>query len=470
MSQCLSLHISRVGDMMIYEEAFELFSEESPVTVMMRAMLENVFSAERLDRLFRDTANRQYEDELLFSTVADLMGLAVTKVRPSVHAAYQHRRERVAVSIKAVYDKLNGIEPAVCRALVARSAGHLGQLIAAMKAELPELLPGYRLRILDGNHLRRTQRRLKELREINGAPLPGQALVVLDPARMLAIDVFPCEDGHAQERSLLGPVLETVREGDVWIADRNFCTRGFLCGIAQHHGHFAIRQHGQLPWQPEGNQKRIGRCATGVVYEQKAIVTAEDGSPCTFRRITIQLDQPTRDGDTEVHILSNLPLDISAKTIANLYLDRWTIEAAFGEIATTLRGEFDTLAYPKAALFGFCTALTMYNLLSVVKAAIRAAHRIGNDKLSAYHLADEIAATYRGMMIILPPPAWRERFAELSIARMAAALLRLAKQVRPVQFRKHPRGPKKSPVKRFNKKHRSHVSTKRILDQRTVPS
>ena len=454
---------------MIYQEAFELFSKESPVTVMMRATMENVFSARRLDRLFGDTAIRQYEDELLFSTVADLMGLAVTKVRPSIHAAYQHRKERVNVSIKAVYDKLNGIEPQVCRAMVVQTADQLGQLIGAMKAELPELLPGYRVRILDGNHLRRTQRRLKELREINSAPLPGQALVVLDPARMLAIDVFPCEDAHAQERSLLAAVLETVREGDLWIADRNFCTVGFLCGIVRRKSHFVIRQHGKLPWRPEGKPKRIGRCATGVVYEQKAVVTDEHGTERTLRRITVQLDEPTRDGDMEVHVLTNLPAEISAKTIANLYLQRWTIEAAFGEIATTLRGELDTLAYPKAALFGFCTALAMYNLLSVIKAAIRVAHQVGNDKLSAYHLADEIAATYRGMMIVLPPPAWRERFAELSIARMAAMLVRLAKHVRLSQFRKHSRGPKKPPNE-FNKKYRNHVSTKRILDQRKVYS
>ncbi len=455
---------------MIYQEAFELFSKDSPVTVMMRAVMENVFSAQRLDRLFGETALRQYEDELLFSTVADLLGLAVTKVRPSIHAAYQHRRERVTVSIKAVYDKLNGIEPQVCRAMVAQSADQLGRLIAAMKAELPELLPGYRVKILDGNHLRRTQRRLKELREINSAPLPGQALVVLDPARMLAIDVFPCEDGHAQERSLLAAVLETVSAGDLWVADRNFCTVGFLSGIARRKAHFAIRQHGSLPYQAEGKPKRIGRCATGVVYEQKAVVTDENEMEHAFRRITVQLDAPTRDGDMEVHVLSNLPVETSARTIANLYLQRWTIEAAFGEIATTLRGELDTLAYPKAALFGFCTALAMYNLLSVIKAAIRAAHRIGNNKLSAYYLADEIAATYRGMMIVLPPSTWRERFAELSIARMAATLISLAKHVRLSQFRKHSRGPKKPMPNKFNKKYRTHVSTKRILDQRKVYS
>ncbi len=455
---------------MIYEDVFDLFCQDSPVTVMMRATLENVFSSPWLDQLFRDRAVHQYEDELLFSTVADLMGLAVAKVRPSIHAAYQHRKEQVAVSIKAVYDKLNGIEPQVCRALVSQSAEKLAKLIDAMKGELPDLLPGHRVKILDGNHLRRTQRRLKELREINGAPLPGQALVVLDPAHMLAIDVFPCEDGHAQERSLLGPVLKTVHQSDVWVADRNFCTLGFLCGIAQRHAHFVIRQHGNLPWRPVGPRKRIGRGATGVIYEQKAVVTADDRKEYTFRRVTIQLDEATRDGDTEVHLLSNLPKSISAKTIAGLYLKRWTIESAFGEIATTLRGEIDTLAYPKAALFGFCTALTMYNLLSVLKAAIRVAHRVSNDKLSGYHLAEEIATTYRGMMIAVPPPAWHEQFAALSIEHMAAFLIRLAKLVRLSQFRKQPCRTKKAPLKPFNKKHRSHVSTKRILDQRNAPA
>jgi len=37
---------------------------------------------------------------------------------------------------------------------------------------------------------------------------------------MLAVDVFPCEDGHAQERSLFDQVLPTVEEDDVWIAGK----------------------------------------------------------------------------------------------------------------------------------------------------------------------------------------------------------------------------------------------------------
>ncbi len=52
--------------------------------------------------------------------------------------------------------------------------------------------------------------------------------MVLDPQLGLAIDLFPCEDGHSQERSLFPEVIETIEPRDLFIADRNFCTQGFL--------------------------------------------------------------------------------------------------------------------------------------------------------------------------------------------------------------------------------------------------
>ena len=42
-------------------------------------------------------------------------------------------------------------------------------------------IPGYRTKILDGNHLSGTEHRLKEMRIEPAAALPGKSLVVLDP-------------------------------------------------------------------------------------------------------------------------------------------------------------------------------------------------------------------------------------------------------------------------------------------------
>jgi len=98
---------------MVLSEIFDLFVKQSPVTVMVRATIENVLSADRLDDLFSRTAERQRPSELLFSLVADLMGTVVCSVRPSMHAAFQSRVEEIDVSINALYDKLKGIEPAL---------------------------------------------------------------------------------------------------------------------------------------------------------------------------------------------------------------------------------------------------------------------------------------------------------------------------------------------------------------------
>jgi hypothetical protein len=128
------------------------------------------------------------------------------------------------VSITSVYNKLNGLEPTVTAALVSHTADRLKPVIVAMGGQKPPLVAGYRVRILDGNHLAATERRLQVLRGSVAGPLPGHALVVLDPALMLATHLIPCEDGHAQERSLSSKILALVEPDDLWIADRNFCT------------------------------------------------------------------------------------------------------------------------------------------------------------------------------------------------------------------------------------------------------
>jgi hypothetical protein len=111
----------------------------------------------------------------------------------------------------------------------------------------PQLLAPYQVRIIDGNCLAATDHRLEALKPYAAKALPGKSLVVLDPDLRMAIDVFPCEDGDAQERSLFESVLQRVKAGELWIADRNMCTQGFLFGICKASSDFLIREHKTLP-------------------------------------------------------------------------------------------------------------------------------------------------------------------------------------------------------------------------------
>ena len=116
---------------------------------------------------------------------------------------------------------------------------------------------------------------------------------------------------------------------------------------------FVMRQHGSLKGRLTGRRRKVGTTETGIVYEQALIITHPDsGEERTVRRITLQLDKPTRDGDDEIHILTNLPADVCATKVAELYRQRWTIETVFFDIDRTLNAEIKSLGDPPAALFG----------------------------------------------------------------------------------------------------------------------
>ncbi len=354
------------------DETLDLFVKAAPGTVMIRGVLENILSAKRLNAIFEDAARSQYTRRLAFSSVVRLMSQVVMWIRPSVYAAHRAEADELGVSAKCVYNTLEGVEPTVSREMVCRTARETELVIEALGGRLPPLFAGYHTKILDGNHLGGTDHRLRPLRRHGGAALPGLLLAVLEPALKLITDVFPCEDAYTQERALLGQVLETVEPGDLWIEDRNFCTTSFLFGIATRDAYFLVRQHAQsLHWESLEEPVYKGTCATGRVFEQRVWLRNEKGQELIVRRITIELYQATRDGETTLYLLTNLPAAVSALLIADGYGNRWLIETAFQELTVDLACEVQTLGYPKAALFAFCVATMCYNAFSVAKAALR---------------------------------------------------------------------------------------------------
>jgi IS4 transposase len=393
------------------------------------------------------------------------MTTVVLQQQPSVLAAYRNGIGHITVSDQSVYNKLDGMELGVSAALVRDSAARLAPVIDELNARHASWLPGYRARILDGNHLSATERRPVELRDAWDSPLPGKVLAVLDQQTGLVTDVVLTPDGHAQERALLDEVLALVGADDLWIADRNFCTLKFLFRIHEARAAFVIRQHGQVEGELAGTRRDVGRTDTGTVYEQD-IELGFEGQRRKFRRVSVVLDRPTRDGDTELHLLTNLPpKKATASVVAGLYRRRWTIEGRFLEMAETLNAEPQTLAYPKAALFGFCLALLASNAVALLKAALRAAHgQEAVDTLSVYYAALDIQQVHRGMMIALPAPMW-ERFRELNAVELATALREMARAIDLPRYRKSTRGPKK-PVARKVYRNGGHVSTHKLLQRR----
>jgi hypothetical protein len=439
---------------------------------MVRATIERLLSPERLDEIFESHRSRQYEREILCSQLVSLMMGVATRAYQSVHAAYLAAQKSLGVSAAAVYAKLACFQPTVTSALIRDTAVDMADVIDALPRGRRCVLPGWEVLYLDGNHLASTEHRLKVLRTTREGPLPGHTLALLDAQRELIMELVPCEDGHAQERSLLPTLLDRIRADTVLVADRNFCTTQFLFGLYRIGAYFIVRQHAStLFYRFEGRRRKIGRCATGMLYEQTLVLTDPNASEneereLKVRRITLVLDVPTEAGDVELHLLTNLPTKVRTKRIAETYRLRWTIEGAFQTLTDVLRCEVETLGYPKAALFSFGMAVLAWNAYAVVQAALRSTH--GESKIdegfSDEHFVRDVVLTQTGMDIAVDPIVWDE-YRNLTPYRFAQALIRLAKNVDLSRYPKKKRGPKKPRPKQKSGKKNHHISTARLLEK-----
>ena len=451
---------------MVLSSVFAKFAKAHPVAVMARALMERALEPKGLDALFRRHAKRQYEKELLFSTMVDVMALVVCRMQPSVKKAYAAMREQIPVILTALYAKIGGVEVGTSEALVAHSAAQLRPIVEELGARNEAWLEGYRVKVLDGNHLAATDRRLSVLQDCAAGPLPGQALVVMEAETGLVTQIVGCEDGHAQERSLVEAVTAAVLPGDVYVADRNFCTAKMLNGVADRGGFFVIREHARVPVVSEGTLHARGRCDSGSVFEQTVTLRLDDRA-VKIRRVVLRLDAATRDGDTEMAILTNLPASVDAVTIAGLYRRRWTIESLFARVERNLHSELTSLGYPGAAVFGFAVALVASNIFAVVQAVLKAAQKrhadkaIGEMPLSEFSIVEDIRTVQPGMKVMLNDKQWRP-FRDEPAPRFANLLLRWTQHVEWRDFQKATRGPK---LRRERTRFRNtpHVSTARLL-------
>jgi IS4 transposase len=446
------------------------FAKGAAATVMTRMALEWLVDDAALDQLFEDQAQAQYTRELTLSHMVHLMLDVASGVRPSPRAAFEARWEQLRVSAVAFYGKLKRMEPEVTAAVVRHLAGRARQVIEHAGGLLDEPVPGYAARILDGNALAGTEHRAAVLRGTRAAALPGKLLAVYEPASELILDLVLSEDAYTQERALLDQI--PIEAGQLWVADRNFCVRTFLFRIARHDAFFLVRRHlSTLPYVAAGDLRRVGRVETGEVFEQEILVTdADSGDLHRLRRVVLRLDEPTREGETEIELVTNLPATVSALTCCEVYRGRWQIEGHFQRLTELLHCEVPSLSYPRAALFAFGMSTVAGQALAMLKGNLRAAH--GEEpvrELSHYALVDEVSHVYRGMMVAIPAPQWTF-LREYTAAELAAAMTEVAAHVPVDRMRRSRRGPKKprtTPKTSGKKNH--HVSTRRLLDS-TDPS
>lgn len=449
----------------------EQFAKQAPAALMFRGLFSRIFSDDVLNDIFAKHRGHQVESPLLFSYLVGLLVPVITGSRASLNAA--HQASDCEMSRQAVYDKLKGIEPVVGAALLRATVGELQTLQNKTRVQRKDIIPGYHTFIIDGKSLNATEHRLWESRYDSRCPLPGRCVAMLDTRYELFSDVEFEPYAYRCERKILAPMFNRLEKGAIYVADRNFSDGVVLSSFAKSNAFFVIRQHGVSPsWREiPGHEIKACRHSTslgGRVYEQKVEVQIPDGSWLQVRRVTIVLKKKTRNGDTTLNLLTNLPSEVSAAKITVVYHNRWKIETCLGYLSQALNAEIKTLCYPKAAGLCFCLALVLFNMMSTLKALIAEYGKQPDPEnpieLSYYYLAHEIAECQAGLNIVFNDRDWKQ-YAVMSATEFAKWMKSIAVQADLKRYRKHVRGPTKPRPKRKFSGSR-HVATQALLNAR----
>lgn len=440
------------------------FARNASPAVMARLVLDWMITGTPFDAIFDELAQEGYTRNFTLDHIVPVMLDVACGYRCSPRAAFFERDLQKIASYSAFCRKLNRLEPALPQEIVRRTAARSLRIVEASGGLKEEPIPGYAARVLDGNVLSGTEHRIKPLRTTNSAGLPGKSLTVYEPASEVVTQVVLEEDAHTQERALLDRIV--IAPGELWIADRNFSVRWFLFRIADAGSFFVVRRHASaLPFEEAGPLRDCGRCSTGRIQEQPIQIRDDAGRVLRLRRIVLTLDEPTREGDTEIVLVTNLPEEVTAQQCCEAYLTRWTIEGHYQALTDLLHCEVPSLGYPRAALLAFAMSVMAGNALAVLKANLRVAH--GEEiaaEVSVSELVRQAREDYPGMMKGVPGELWPD-LSCCTASAVAGVLNELAGNV-PVHrmFRSH-RGPKKPQPKRSSGKRIHHVSNKKLLDQ-----
>jgi Transposase DDE domain len=229
-------------------------------------------------------------------------------VRRRVFAAFQADRvsdaPTIAASAAALYAKDGRSDPRSTAAVVRESAARRHAVLTAVGVQGPFGWEGSRVTILDGTDLGGTEPRLKPLRQVEVAGLPGRDVAAYDLAGGLVVDAVAGADASTSERELVRTILGTAAVNTLFVADRHFCTTEILFRVMDRDAFFVIRQHVSLRWHPLTEAEAVGGVETGEMGEPAIEVEDTDsGERRRMRRIILKLDTPPEGGEAEVVLL-----------------------------------------------------------------------------------------------------------------------------------------------------------------------
>ena len=263
------------------------------------------FLPDWIDEVFETHRRYQYARELLFSIVVELMTLVGARPAPLAARRGAPERDPARVADRALRTRSTARSRRCCAPWCRPAPRVLPRPWRSWSSKA--ILPGWQVRVLDGNHFPGTEKRVAPLHGHRGAALPGQAVVVYDPDSGL---VLRHGGGRGRPSNRARPGRHAAKPGQG--RDRygsptvTFCTRAPCWKAGTRRAPASWRA--STPTIPVSRSAAHGATVAGSKPARCASRPSEwRATPHPWRCVELTLDMPTEAGDTVIRIWSNLP-------------------------------------------------------------------------------------------------------------------------------------------------------------------
>jgi len=276
-------------------------------------------------------------------------------------------------------------------AFTQRLLGEAQPVFAGSLSSLRERFPN--LLLIDGSRLDPIAHKLKILRNLAPAILPGCMTVIYDLFNGVTRQVLFDPDAAAAELLRAVPTLGSLPKGALIVGDRLYASIQFFWELSQHGLWGLFRLNGNLKVERQHLISRKQGGGRTVVEEWLVSVGSGQTAPViTLRLICLRQGKVQRDLLTSVLD----PQMLTAEEALSLYPFRWQIERVFFDLKETLNlGRFYT-ANPNGVAMQLYAAAMVYNAFRVAQGRIAQEHAIAPEDISPAKLFPKLAEASHG--------------------------------------------------------------------------
>lgn len=232
--------------------------------------------------------------------------------------------------------------------------------------------------IVDGSRLEKIAHRLKILRDLPEALLPGCLLAVYDLFRGIPRWIQFHPDAAHGELKMLKPILRELPRGSLLMGDRLYASVALvkelrlrkLCGLFRLNAHLIVKE-----------VRRLSRAQSGGVLLEDWRVDVGGGSTAPIQ--PLRLIRKTEKG--KLHELLTTVMDpeqLSAEEAMALYPRRWNVERMFFDLKEVLNLHRLYAANPNAIAMQLYAAAIVYVAMRVAQARVALEHQLDPELIS----------------------------------------------------------------------------------------